>query len=77
MSKKKQKEPKRTIEIEGIDKKLELSKYTQVNMGGKNFGTNFIHFDELEDGTWRLVHTKDVIPDMKEVKGFKIIREDL
>lgn len=73
---KKGKEPKRKIEIEGIGKVLDLSKYTQVNMGGKKFGTNFIHLDELEDGTWRLVHTSGVIPDMKEVKSLKIIRED-
>lgn len=72
---KKQKEPKRRIRIEGIDKELEITKYTKVNMNGRNFGTEFIHFDQLPDGTWRLVHTTDVIPDLTKVKGLKIIRE--
>jgi hypothetical protein len=68
------KEPKRYIEIEGLDKRLELSKYAKVK-SSESIG-EFIYLDELKDGTWRLVHTKGVIPDMKEVEGFKIVRED-
>ena len=70
----KKQEPKRHIEIEGLDKKLELSKYSTVRSSESM--SEFIYFDKLKDGTWRLVHTTDTIPDMKMVEGFKVIREN-
>jgi len=35
-----------------------------------------IHFDELDDGTWRLIFSKDMIDDFSKIKSFEIIRED-
>jgi hypothetical protein len=64
---------KRAIKIEGIDKELQLSKYTTVKLGK---GKNFIHLDELEDGTWRIVHTDGVIEDLTKVECLRIVRED-
>jgi len=62
---------RRAIEIEGIDEVLELSKVTAVKTD-----KNMIHFDQLEDGTWRLIYNGKMIPDFAKVCAFKIIRED-
>jgi hypothetical protein len=42
------------VNLEGTDLTLELSKATSVQ-GIKKM----IHFDELDDGTWRLIFSKD------------------
>lgn len=62
---------KRFVEIEGLDIKLELTKVTSIKTDKK-----MIHFDELPDGSWRLIYNGKQIEDISEVKGFKIIRED-
>ena len=66
------KQPKRSIKIEGIDKQLQLSKYTVI----KNTPKNMIHLDELPDGSWRLIVSENVIPDMTQVEALRIIREE-
>lgn len=62
---------RRAIKIEGTDLVLELSKATAIK--GKK---KMIHLDELEDGTWRLIFSKDLIDDFSKVESLKIIRED-
>jgi len=62
---------RRAIEVEGTDLVLELSKATAIQ--GKK---RMIHLDELDDGTWRLIFSKDLISDFSEIKSLKIIRED-
>lgn len=62
---------KRSIEIEGIGKVLELSKVVEIDTK-----IEMINLEKLGDGTWRLIYSKSVIPDIKDVEGFKIIRED-
>ena len=69
MAKKKDK-IKRSILIEGLDKELILSKVTAVKLE-----KNMIHLDELPDGTWRLIYNINMIPDLKQIEGFKIVRE--
>jgi len=59
------------VHLDGTDVTLELSKATAVQ-GIKKM----IHFDELEDGTWRLIFSKDMIEDFTKIKSFEIIRED-
>lgn len=61
---------RRAIEINGIDKVLELSKVTAIKTDKK-----MIELTELPDGTWRLIYSTSVIPDIKDVNGFTIIRE--
>jgi hypothetical protein len=51
--------------------KLELSKATAIQ--GKK---KMIHLDELEDGTWRLIFSKDLIEDFRKIKSLEIIREN-
>lgn len=67
------KEVRRAIKVNltGTDLTLELSKATSIQ--GKK---KMIHFDELEDGTWRLIFSKDMISDFSLIKSFEIIRED-
>ena len=65
------KEPRRAIEIEGIDVVLELSRATAVKTSKQ-----MLHLDQLDDGTWRLIYNANLIPDFSEVKSLKIIRED-
>lgn len=62
---------RRYIKIEGLDKELELSKVTAIKVDKK-----VIELTELPDGTWRLIYSTSVIPDISDVKGFTIIRED-
>ena len=69
----KKKEIRRAIKVnlEGTDLVLELSKATRIKTK-----KNMIHFDELEDGTWRLMFSGDMIDDFSKIKSFEIIREN-
>ena len=69
--KKSTKKVRRAVEIEGIDQTIELSKVTAVRTD-----KNMIHFDQLPDGTWRLIYNANMIPDFTKVKNFRMIRED-
>ena len=65
---------RRAIEVQGFEEvlqTLELSKATAIQ--GKK---RMIHLDELDDGTWRLIFSKDLIDDFSLIKSFDIIRED-
>lgn len=62
---------RRAIKIKGTDQVLELSKVTAVRTA-----KNMIHFDQLPDGTWRLIYNSTMIPDIADVEAFEIIRED-
>jgi hypothetical protein len=62
---------KRSIEIEGIGKVLELSKVVEIDTK-----IEMINIEKVGDGTWRLIYSKSLIPDIQKVKGFKIVREE-
>jgi len=68
-------EIRRSILIECFDSKddivLDLSKAVAVKTKQR-----MIHFDELPDGSWRLIYNGDHIPDFTKIKSFKIVRED-
>jgi len=61
---------KRSVVIEGLDIKLDLTKVTAVKTR-----MNMIHFDELPDGTWRLIYNGNMIEDFTKIEGFTIVRE--
>lgn len=63
---------RRAIEIEGTDVVLELSKVTRIN----HADFKSIHIDKLDDGTYRMIYSGELIEEIKNVEGFKIIRED-
>jgi len=62
---------KRSIEIVGINKTLEISKATAVRTDKQ-----MIHLDQLEDGTWRLIYNATLIPDFTLVDSLNIIRHE-
>jgi hypothetical protein len=53
------------------DVELEISKVALINTDSE-----FIYFDKLRDGTWRICATKAVIADFSKIDGFKMHRED-
>lgn len=58
------------IKLKDEEKVLILSKATSVKTT-----KNMIHFDELDDGTWRLIYNPNLIPDFSKVLSFEIERE--
>lgn len=62
---------RRAIELQGLNQTLELSKATAVRTT-----MNMIHFDQLPDGTWRVIWNANMIPDFTKLEALKIIRED-
>lgn len=62
---------RRAIKIEGLGIELELSKVTSVRTK-----LQLIHFDQLRDGSWRLIYNENLIPDFSKVRSLKIIREE-
>jgi len=64
---------RRAIKINGKTKTtiLELEKVAEI----KNVAKEFIHFDKLPSGNWRVVYTKDTI-DFADTTSWEIVRED-
>ena len=62
---------KRVFRFEGTGRELIISKLTVLKIQKE-----FFHLDPLEDGTWRLVVTESLLPDLQQSETLKIIRED-
>lgn len=62
---------RRAVKVNGTNLVMELSKATAVKTD-----KNMIHFDQLPDGTWRLIYNGNLIPDFTKVVSFDIVRED-
>jgi hypothetical protein len=62
---------RRAVKVNGTDLVLELSKATAIKTD-----KNMIHFDQLPDGTWRLIYNGNLIPDFTKVVNFEIVREE-
>lgn len=61
---------RRAIAIKGTDTVLEVSKAAALHVEKE-----FIHFDKLADGTWRILYTSKTIPDFSKISAFEVIRE--
>jgi hypothetical protein len=72
--KKKPSEPKRAILLAGPDKELPITRATKLNIREPN--KQFIHLDQMKDGTWRLCWTAGIVEEWSEVKALLMIRED-
>ena len=68
------KEPKRAVLLAGPDKELPITRATKINT--KDGARQFIHLDQLKDGTWRLVWTSGLVDEWSEVRALIMIRED-
>jgi hypothetical protein len=62
---------KRSIKLVGLDQELILSKATAIKTN-----SNMIHFDQMKDGTWRLIYNGNMIPDFSKLEALQIVRVD-
>jgi len=62
---------KRSIILEGLGTELELSKVTAVDIDKQ-----VIYLEQMKDGKWRLTYTKSLIPDITQLEGLRLKRED-
>lgn len=65
---------KRSVKInfkDGSSQELVLSKATSVKTDAE-----FLHFDKMKDGTWRLIYNPNMIPDFTQVVNLEIIRDE-
>lgn len=65
---------KRLIYLQGLGKTLELAKVTKLVLATD--AREFINFDKMPDGNWRLVYTEHTIPDLPKLEALKIIRQE-
>jgi len=63
---------KRYLKFNGIDKEIEISKYTVI----KNSRFKSLHIDELDDGTFRLIVGEGLVDDLSKVESMEIVRVD-
>ena len=64
----------RTLEFDGCDKSVVLSKVTEIRLD--KVENEFLYFDRREDGTWSLAFTSKTIPDIEALRGLLIKPED-
>lgn len=68
---------KRTMRIQMVDgssKDLSISQAVAMKTSKEN--DNRIYLEQLNDGTYRLLWTEDIVKEFKDIKGFEIIREN-
>jgi hypothetical protein len=57
---------------DGTSKELPISKATRI----KSDEMGMMHFDKLQDGTWRLTFNDSIIDNFSKIESFFIKRED-
>jgi hypothetical protein len=62
---------KASVTVEGLDIVMPLTKASIVPGALKG-----IFFEQLRDGTWMMLYSEALIPDLSRVSEFKVIRED-
>jgi len=62
---------RRTFRFEGTGRTIEISRFTILKIQNE-----FLHFDPLADGTWRLTVSEGLLPDLQKSQALTIIRED-
>ena len=70
----KKKEPKQAILLAGPDKELPITRAVKIKITEE--GRQFIHLDQMKDGTWRLAWTSGVVEEFSEVRALIMIREE-
>lgn len=60
----------RTLEIGGLDIKFRLSKVVSIPSD-----RHLIHFESLPNGSWRILGTQSLFPNLSSVTEFKVIRD--
>jgi len=66
---------RRSLELQGLGKTLELAKVVEVS---KTQGRMFLYIEEIEGtDTWRLTYDKRLIPEIRDLQSIRIVREDV
>ena len=52
-------------------KELEIGKASSVKTDKE-----FIYFEKMKDGKWRLTFSESVVEDFSKIEGFRVLRED-
>lgn len=60
------------IKLNGVDKELEVTKLTELTLNDES--KEYINFDKMKDGTWRLIYTGRTIPDIKALQSIELVR---
>ena len=61
-----------TANLVGIKKSLEIGKVVEIDLSSER--KQFIYFEEMKDGKWRLTYTKETIPEIKKLESIDIVR---
>lgn len=62
---------RRALKLEGIGTEFELSKVVQIDTK-----VDMINIEKLKDGTFRMIYSKSLIPDITQLTAITVIRED-
>jgi hypothetical protein len=60
-----------SVTLEGLGVTLPISKACAIDSPAR-----MIQFDLLRDGTWLMLYSRDLMPDIAQVTALKLIRED-
>ena len=71
MSRKRKKSPKRLLHFYKVNMQDQvLSKVVTIHLD--KVDQEFVHFDKMKDGTWRMTVSSTTIPDADELLGISI-----
>ncbi len=57
------------VKLVGTDTELEISKAVEIKTP-----LQMIHFDQMKDGTWRIIYNGNLIKDFSKITSFEIER---
>ena len=57
---------------DGTNKELLITKAIRI----KSKDVGMLHFDRLQDGTWRLTFSDDITEDFSKIESFSLLRDD-
>jgi hypothetical protein len=60
-----------SVTLEGLGLTLPVSKASGIEAP-----TRTIQLDLMRDDTWRLIYSRDLVPDLSQLTALKVIRED-
>ena len=67
------KKTKRKVILKGLDKELNIAKVCCVNL--EQTDNEFIYFEKMKSGDWRLAYTAKTVADIKCLESIEIVRE--
>ena len=59
------------IQSDGSFREMELRKVVEVDLNAVD--KEFVYFERLSDGKWRMIYTKKTIPDIRKFFGLYLV----